>query len=254
LYSYRYVLWLKIAEDIQRRYYQTFLGPLWIILQPVLMVLVFTLVFKTIGNFSSNGQPFAVFFLMGWMPWVFYLTAVIRNSNAVPANLMEIRNYNFRREIIVVIPIVSEFTDFLVGLIFWFVLAFLYQIHLPWTTVLLIPLVAIQVIFMFGISYWLAALSVKYRDVQALLPPLLRVAHFYLSPIIYDVTEVTPAWRGYYLLNPIAGLVTGYRDAVFDGRFRYPEAILWAFGFSVFLLITGYLYFKRHEWEFPDMA
>jgi ABC-type polysaccharide/polyol phosphate export permease len=254
LYGYRYLLEMQIREDLQRRYFQTKLGPIWLFLQPLLMAIVFTIAFTVFARIGSGDVPYPVFFLGGYLPWTYIQSATADTSTVIVNNARLIGSYRFPAELLVIAMVLSELVDFLFGIMVWLMLIFLvFQEPFYWTILYLPLLFVLQFILGLGLSFWSATLNVRTRDYHPFLHPLQR-AVFHFSPIFYPIALIPETILPYYMLNPIAGLVTAYRDAMFDGQLHYGGAVMWAFGISIIILITGYIYFKRSEPYFPDVV
>lgn len=252
LIQYRYLLYVWVMEDIREKYYETFLGPAWLIVQPLLLTLVFTVAFTVFARIGPAGIPYPVFFLVGYLPWDYFSTSITKGSRSVVSNLRTISDFAFPRELLVLSVMISALVDFLAGVIVVSVMFVLYRQPLFISVLWIIPVFSVQLILTAGLMFWLSTLNATRRDVEPILLPLLR-GLFYLSPVIYPLNRVSPTIVQYYLLNPIAGLITGYRDVLFDGKLSHSGAFIWATIIAVGVFVSGYTYFKRNEWTFADV-
>lgn len=248
----RDLLALWIREDIQERYYLTRLGPLWLVLQPLLMTLVFTIAFTVIAKIDTRGAPYPLFFIVGYVFWTYFSLGLNRSSIAITSNLRLIAHFAFPRELLVLAILGSGLVDLAVGLVIIAAMAAVYGIAPSASLLVWLPLLALQLVLMLGLGLWIATLNAVWRDLRSLLPALLRAA-FYLSPVIYPVSMVPEAYRDLYLANPVAALVVGYRDALFVGRLEHPGSLVLALAVALVALVTGYLFFRRNEWRFADL-
>jgi ABC-type polysaccharide/polyol phosphate export permease len=250
--SHRELLLLWVRQAIRERYYETRLGPLWLVLQPLLMTAVFTVAFTLIARVGSRGAPYPVFFLIGYVPWTFFAYCITRGSVAITSNLPLITTHVFPRELLVIAVLVSALPDVAVGAVFVLALAFLWDVGLGLASLWVVPIFLVQMAFTLGTMLWLSALNALWRDVRAFMPALLR-SLFYLSPIIYPAERVPERFQELYLANPIAALVVSYRDALLGGELLHVRALLVATAVSFTLLVSGYVYFRRREAVFADL-
>ena len=253
LTHHRHLLRFWVQEELKQHFYGTRLGPLWIILRPLLMTMVFTIAFTVIARIGSRDVPYPLFFLAGYVPWHFFSSALSRSSAAIIKNLGLIKHHRFPRELLVVSTLLTGTIDLLVGAAFVAILMLVYDS--PWTrSVLLIPVVLlIQFVLTFGASLWLSAATALQRDIRVVIPSLLQ-GLFYLSPVIYPVAFVPERFKAYYLANPMAAIVVGYRDALFSGRFEHAQALIVAAVLALLVLVTGYLFFRARESRFADLT
>ena len=252
IFTRRSLLKLWAIEKIKANYYQTTLGPSWLIIQPLLTTLVFTIAFTVIARIGPRGAPYPLFFLVGYVPWSFFSTSVGRASTSITSNLQIITHYAFPRELLVLATLVSCLPELVVGFVFIAVLALVYGVTPHALVVCVVPILLAQLMLTLGIAFWLASANALWRDTQSLLPSGLR-AIFYFSPIIYPLEYVPDSVAGIYLLNPLAAFTAGLRDALFASAFRYPGALLVASMVSLAVLTSGYWVFRSQEWRFADV-
>lgn len=243
-------MWVR--QELRSRYYQTRLGPLWLIAQPLLMTLVFTIAFTIVARIGSRGVPYPVFFLVGYELWNYFSYCVGRSNTVIAVNQALITHHKFPRELLVLSILLSALPDLAVGSVFVGVLMLFYEIGIGAMAWMLIPIVILLVLFTLGTCLWIATVAALVRDVGALLPSFVR-ALFYLSPVIYSVVGVPGKLKSVYLANPLAGFIVAARDVLFEGKFAYPTALLAAGVVALVAASTGYLVFRRFEDRFADL-
>ena len=252
LYRYRDLLWLWIVRDVQVRYKQSLLGITWAILQPVALTLIFTVVFSRLVRIDTGGVPYPVFVYAALVPWTFFATSLTMGIPSLINNMNLVTKVYFPREILPLASIGSAFVDFLCAFaVFLGMLAF-YGIrpglHVFW----LIPLLVLQIALSVAVTLLGGAAIVFFRDVRFVIPLLVQV-WMYASPVIYPAEMVPERWRVLYFMNPMAGIIDGYRRVwVMD-----QEPLLWALALGVavtiLLLFISYPVFKRLEPTFADV-
>lgn len=254
IYSYRHLLYEWVVERFSARFYRTLLGMFWLVIQPAATALVFTIVFSVITRIAPDDLPYPVFFLVGYVPWTYFSTVIINNSRSITSNLHLIQNYRFPRELLVYVPLLTELFEALVGTVILLLLILVFRVPTTGLGILLVlPLFGLQMLLVLGLSLWMAALNARYRDIGLVLQPVMRLA-FYLTPVIYDISAVPEGFRGLYLLNPLAGLVSAYRDIVFVGAITYPMSLLWVCVVTGVVLASGFYFFKRSARHFADIV
>ncbi len=254
LWRYRELFWQLAWRNVLIRYKQTMLGITWALLQPLLTMLVFTVVFGYLAKLPSNGAPYAVLTLAALVPWQFFSNAMSESSNSLVASQGMITKIYFPRAIIPASAVLSGMIDFLISLVLLVGLMLWYQV--PFTLRLLaLPLFSILAFLAaFGIGLWLSALNVKYRDVKYVVPFLTRIG-LYVTPVGFAVSVVPEKYLfWFYTLNPLVGIVEGFRWCILGGNFE-P---LWSGVISsslliLILLISGAYYFRTTERTFADV-
>jgi lipopolysaccharide transport system permease protein len=251
LYGCRDLLFLWTMREIKIRYKQSLLGAAWAILQPLALMMVFTVVFSVLVQVPTDGIPYPAFSYTALLAWTFFATSV---SFAVPAlvnNLALVTKIYFPREILPLASVGAAFIDFLVaGILLLGILAW-YQT--PLTAALLwMPLVLIlQILLILGVVLPASAISVFYRDVRFVVPLALQL-WLYATPIVYPITMVPEAYRLFYALNPMVGIVDSYRRVLLQGSPPVPQYLAVSALSSIVLATVGYAYFKRAEDRFAD--
>jgi len=251
-WSYRELLWFLTWRDLKVRYKQTVLGVLWAILQPVGLMFVFTIFLGRLAHVPSNGVPYAIFVLAGLLPWQLFAHAMNESSNSLIANERLITKVYFPRVIIPAAPVLAALVDFAVGFGVLLLLLPLYGVR-PGASIVFAPLfVLLAMLAAFGVSLWLSALNVQYRDVRYVLGFLTQLWMF-VSPVVYAATLVPPRWRALYGLNPMAGVIEGFRWSIIGGPAPATPLIV-ASVVAVALIVAGGLaYFHRVEDAFADV-
>jgi lipopolysaccharide transport system permease protein len=251
LWTYRELLYFLAWRDVKVRYKQTVLGAAWAILQPLLTMVVFTLLFGRLARMPTDGEPYSLFCYAALLPWNFFVTAVGNSSNSLIANNNLITKVYFPRLVIPAAAVSAGLVDLAFAAAVLLVMMPCYRIGPHWTLLMLLPLIAAATLFTAAVGAWSAAMNVKYRDVRYALPFAIQLLMF-LTPIIYPVSFVPARWRWALGLNPMSGIVQGFRDAVFGRPFQWPALAL-SFAMTVALALLAALIFRRMEREFADI-
>ncbi len=252
LLAYRELLYFLTWRDIKVRYKQTVIGAAWAILQPVLAMILFTFVFGHVAKISSSGIPYPIFAYSALVPWYFFATSVQLSSNSLVGNTQLVTKVYFPRIFVVVSPVLAGAIDFALAFLIIIALMAYYDIAPTIGIVALPALFALATATALGVGAWLAALNVKYRDVRFAVPFLLQL-WFFATPIVYAIDTLAQPWRTLFGMNPMAGVVLGFRWALAGGA--APEgltAVLSAVG-GVAILCAGLIYFARTEKSFADV-
>jgi lipopolysaccharide transport system permease protein len=253
LWEYRDLFRILMLRDVKLRYKQTALGVTWVVLQPVVAAVIFSLIFGRLANLPSDGIPYPVFVYAGLLPWQLFSGALQRAGNSLVSQSALISKIYFPRMIIPMSSASAVLIDFAVALTALIVLLFLYGVPLAWTAILLPLIVAIVLANAIGVSLFLSGLNVYYRDFGYAFPFILQV-WMYASPLVYSSSLVPAAWRPLFALNPMVGGIEGFRWALFN-RGDFPIA---AVGISaamgLVLLTGGALVFRRVERGFADVV
>jgi lipopolysaccharide transport system permease protein len=253
LWGHRDLIYLLVRRDIAVRYRQSAVGALWAILQPVLLAVVFSVFLGLLAKVpSAEGIPYPVFAVSGMVMWLFFSEAMSRSSESTVASEALITRVYFPRVIIPLAAVLPQLVDFAVGFVVVIGAMLLYGVE-PSLRVLLLPgVVLVALTTALGIGLWLSALHVRYRDVQHVVPFAILVGLF-ITPITYPLSLVPSALQPLYAINPLVGVLEGYRWVLFAG-FPFPGAILLIpLITSLLLLITGALFFERMETTFADV-
>lgn len=252
LAEYADLFYTLTAHRISVRYKQTALGILWAVLQPLLMMLVFTAVFSVLARVPSDGMPYALFAYTGLLPWTFFSTSVGNATNSLVTHTQLITKVYFPREILPMTYVVTGLFDFAIGFAVFLGLVAWYHVHLTAAAFYILPLVILLALWILAVSLVLAALQVAWRDVGVALPILLQLWMFG-SPVIYPLALVPAGWRAWYLLNPMAGIVGSARDILLHGTAPQPAPLRAAAIVTAVALPIAYLFFKRAEATMADV-
>jgi lipopolysaccharide transport system permease protein len=252
IWHYRELLYILIWRDVKIRYKQTAIGAAWAILQPLLMMAIFTVVFRKFANVPSDGLPYPIFAYTALLPWQYFAQAISRSTVSLVATPDMISKVYFPRLIVPIAASLGPMVDFaiafviLLGMMVWYGIA-------PTAGVLLLPgFIGLALLTVLSVSLFCSALNVKYRDVGHAIPFLVQV-WMYASPVAYSVSVVPEQWRLLYSLNPMVGVIEGFRWALLDKS--SPDVIAIAVSSAVMLLLLwgGLIYFRQMERTFADV-
>lgn len=252
LYHYREMLGMWVFREIRVRYKQSFLGAAWAILQPLVLMLMFTIVFSMMARFPTDGIPYPIFSYTALLPWTLFATSVSFGVSSLINNMTLVTKTYFPREVLPMGVIGAALFDYLIASSIFIVMLIYYQIpvtiHFLWIPVFLV----IQIFLMMGIILLGSAVTVFYRDVRFVVPLLVQL-WLYATPIIYPVTLVPEAYRTLYMLNPMAGIVESYRQVILRGQPPNALDLGLAAAVSVGLFVISYIIFKKLEVRFNDI-
>ncbi len=251
LWHYRELLFFLMWRDIQVRYKQTVFGVAWVALQPLTTMLIFSVIFGNLARIPSDGLPYAVFAMAGLVPWNFFASALTRGGTSLVSSANLISKVYFPRLVIPVAGVLGGLIDFAIALAVLVVLAMFFGFA-PGLALLAVPLILLLAVGAgLGVSLWLSALNVQYRDVNYLIPFLAQV-WFYATPVVYPVSLVPARWQVWTGLNPMASVAEAMRWALL-GKAAPPLGMLaLSAGVVAALLVSGALAFRRMERSFAD--
>jgi lipopolysaccharide transport system permease protein len=253
VWDYRELLYFLTWRDIKVRYKQTVLGAIWAIIQPLFMMVVFSLFFGRLAGVPSDGVPYPVFTFCALLPWQLFAHALTESSNSLVGNRNLITKVYFPRLVVPISAVLGGTVDFAISFVILLALMFLYGIVPAWQVVAVPGLVLLAVTTALAVGLWLAALNVKYRDVRYTINFLVQFWLF-ATPVAYPSSIVPARWRVLYGLNPMVGVVDGFRWALL-GKPESPGLPLLVSLIVVLLLLVGGLYyFRRLEQEFADIV
>jgi len=253
IWRYRELIYFLTWRDIKVRYKQAVLGITWALLQPVLTTAITSIVFGYLLKVSSGAIPYPVFVLAALLPWHLFATSLQKSSQSLVGNANLLTKIYFPRLIIPLASVIAVMVDFVISFFVLILLMVFYKAYPTWQILWLIPLTLLAVVAALAVGLWLSALNVQYRDVQHMVPFIVQI-WMYGSPIVYPI-ETIPAgiWRKLYGLNPMAGVVQGFRWALFGGN--PPDlTMLVSVGVVLILFISGLYYFRRMEKTFADVV
>lgn len=253
LWHYRELIYFLTWRDIKVRYKQASLGIAWAILQPVLTTAITSIVFGYLLKVDTGSLPYPVFTLAALLPWHLFQLSLQKSSISLVGNANLITKIYFPRVIIPLSSVLAVLVDFAISLVLLFVVMAFYKIQLTWNVLWLFPLVLLAIVAALAVGLWLSALNVQYRDIQQMVPFLLQI-WMYATPIVYPITIIPEGTIRYlYSLNPMVGVVQGFRWALFGGT--PPDMTLLVSAIAVlFLLISGLFFFRRMEKTFADVV
>jgi lipopolysaccharide transport system permease protein len=252
LREYGDLLYTLSVHRISVRYKQTSLGLAWALLQPIMMMVVFTAVFAVLAKMPSDGTPYALFAYSGLLPWTFFSTSVTSGTNSLVAHTQLITKVYFPREILPITYVVAGLFDFAIGFVVLLALMSWYSFPLAAVAWNLLPIIGLLAAWILSVSLVLAAVQVRFRDIGVALPVLVQVLMF-ASPVIYPLSLVPDAWRNWYLLNPMAGIVSSFRDILLHQSAPDPHPLRIACLVTAAALPAAYLFFKRAEATMADV-
>lgn len=253
LWRYRELIFFLTWRDIKVRYKQAVLGIAWAILQPLLTMLIFTVIFGILLETPSQDLPYPLFTLSALLPWQLFATALQRSSVSLVGNANLITKIYFPRLAIPLSSVFAALVDFLVSFVVLLGVMLYYRYWPGWNILWLPPIILLALLTALSVGLWLSALNVQYRDVQHMVPFIIQV-WMYASPIVYPI-ETIPAgiWRWLYGLNPMVGVIQGFRWALLGGD--APDiTMLISIGVVLVLLVGGLYYFRRMEKSFADIV
>jgi lipopolysaccharide transport system permease protein len=252
VWRHRELLQFLVLRELKLRYKQAALGAAWAILQPLLAALIFTVVFGVFARLPSEGLPYALFALAAVLPWTYFAEAVRRSSVGLVEDAELIRKIYFPRLILPAAAVIAPLVDFLVSLGVVAAVMTWYRVP-PTGSILLLPLfLALTAVLSFALGLWLGPLNARYRDVKHMLPFVLQV-WMYASPVVYPLSLVPERWRLLYSLNPMVGVIEGFRWSLLGAAAPDPTAIEVTLVLTSALLIGGLPFFKGAERTFADV-
>jgi lipopolysaccharide transport system permease protein len=251
VWAHRELLFFLTWRDIKIRYKQTALGAVWAIIQPLFPMLIFTLFFGRLAKVPSDGIPYSVFAYAGLLPWTYFASAVGNSSNSIVGSSNLISRVYFPRMIIPASAVLASFLDFVIAFVLLGVLMVWHRIPVTLSTLMLIPLIIVLTVLSLGIGMLFSGWTVKYRDIRFALPFLIQVWMF-ATPVIYPASLVPDKWRWVLGLNPITGVVEGFRSALFGRPFAW-EFMAYSAVFAILMLVYSAYSFRRLERLFADL-
>lgn len=254
LIKYRYLLINLVAREIKSRYKQSILGYFWIILNPFFQMLVMTFVFSFILKIPTSGNiPYNLFLYSGLLPWILFVSSVTSSTTSLVDNSALIKKIYFPREIIITATTIAKIYDFLLASIIFIAFLIFYKVSITSLIVFLPLVLLIQIFFSLGISFFLSAANLFYRDVQYLISLLIMI-WFYITPIIYPVELAPQKARFIFQFNPMSVLINAERRTIFgEGDLNYTSLLI-ALGITLIIFELGYLFFKKLEGVFADVV
>jgi len=252
LWEYRELLYFFVWRDVKIRYKQTGLGFLWAIIQPFFLMVIFTLLFGGLAQMPSEGIPYPLFSFAALLPWTLFAEGITRSTTSMVTNANILTKVYFPRLIMPLSGVVSPVVDFFMAFSILILMMAYYGFVPTWNIIFLPVFLLFAVITAFSVGIWLSALNVKYRDFQYTIPFMIQLWLF-ASPIVYPSTLLPNSLQVFYGLNPMAGVIEGFRWALLGTN--PPSAIIGvSFLVVMLLLVSGIFYFKRMEIYFADVV
>ncbi|MCA1906390.1 MAG: ABC transporter permease [Desulfarculus sp.] len=252
VWEFRELLYFLVWREIKGRYRQMALGPLWIVLKPFITMVVFTLVFGRMAGFASDGLPYPLFSFAALLPWQFFTVAVSKSAGSLVSNMGVISKVYFPR---LVVPLSTAFTglvDFFMAFVIVLLMMVYYGVFPGWQVVFLPAFLLLALATALAAGLWLATLAVKYRDVSFAVEHLLQV-FMYLTPVVYPSSMVPEAYRFLYRLNPMVGVIEGFRWSLLGSGPAPDLALVISSGIVALALVSGAFFFARTERNIVDL-
>jgi lipopolysaccharide transport system permease protein len=251
VWEYRELLYFFVQRDVKVRYRQTLIGVAWVVLQPLMTMAVFTLFFGRLAKLPSNGLPYPVFYFLALVPWAYFAQALSNCTNIVVENQHVITKVYFPRLVLPLAAVSSGLVDFAVGFVVMLALVLTYGIHLTSAALLLPAFILLALLTALGVGLWTSALNAYYRDIRSIIPFAIQ---FWMlaSPVAYPSSLVPQRWRWLYGLNPMAGVIDGFRWALTGHGLPPGPMLLVSVAMVILVLVSGLLFFQRVEGTVAD--
>lgn len=255
LWAYRELIFFLTWRDIKVRYKQTVLGVAWAILQPFFTMIVFSVFFGRIAGLSSDGIPRPIFYYAGLLPWNYFSQSLSQASNSLVGSSSLIRKVFFPRLIIPIANVIGGLVDFAVAFLLVIVMMIYYRdnITLSWNVLYLPLLMLLALVTALGFGMWFSAFNVHYRDIRYTVPFIVQFWLF-VTPVIYPASSLPERWRLLLAVNPMAGVVEGFRWALLGAGQTPGIMLVVSSGVAIVVLISGLYYFRRMEKTFADVV
>lgn len=253
LWKYRELFLFLSWRDILVRYKQTVIGVAWSVIRPFLTMVVFTVIFGNIAKLPSNGVPYPILVFAALLPWQFFSNSLTESSNSLISNSNMLTKIYFPRLVMPASSVIVSFIDFLISFSILIILMIFYK-FIPSINILTLPFfIVLAFIPSFGAGLFFSSMNVKYRDFRYVVPFVVQFG-LYLSPVGFSSSIVPEKWRLLYSLNPMVGVIDGFRWAILGGGYKiYLPGFLISIFISLMVLILGIIYFRRMEREFADV-
>lgn len=253
LWTYRELLYFFVWRDIKIRYKQTLIGAAWAVVQPLLAMAVFTLFFGRLAHMPSEGLPYPVFSYCGLLPWMYFAAALQNSTNSIVDNQRLVTKVYFPRLALPIASVFASLVDLAISFVMFGVLMIYYHVQPSWTIVWFPAFLALAVLTAMGVGLWLSALNAIYRDVRYVLPFMVQFWLF-ASPVVYSSSIVPAKWRWLYGLNPMAGVIEGFRWSL-TGHGDPPGRMVFVSAAAVIaILLGGIAYFQKMDATIADVV
>jgi len=252
IWQYRELLQILTWRDIKVRYRQTLLGVIWVVTQPLLTMLIFTLLFNRVAKISADqGMPYSLFVMAALVPWTFFSTGLMSSSNSLIGSAHLISKVYFPRMIIPASSVLAAMVDMAVTLALVLIMYFWYSVPLSWTLILLPLPIVVAAALAFGFGLWLSALNVEYRDIRVVIPFLLQM-WMYATPVVYPLKALPQKYHWIVHANPMTAVVDSFRATLLGTPMPWAP-LGYASLFGILILVSGAFYFRRVERLFADV-
>ena len=245
LQEYRDLFFFLVWRDLKTLYAQTILGLSWALLNPLIQIVLFTIIFGNIAKIPSDGIPYVLFSTVAIIPWTYMSSSMAQSSQSLIAGSAMLGKIYFPRLIFPFTPVLSKLVDFGISILIVLCVMVYYQVHPTWNLLFLPFLIVFMMSIPSGIGLWLSSLAIRFRDVKQVMPFFMQML-MYTAPIVYSASAIPEQYRLLYSLNPIVGVIEGYRACLLGGPIPW-EYIVPGMLTATILVITGAFYFKRME-------
>lgn len=252
LLHYRDLLYTLTLHRIRVRYKQSALGIAWAVLQPLALMLIYTVIFSIFTKIPTDGKPYPLLALGGLLPWTYVAAALTNSAMSLVTHTQLITKVYFPREILPVTYVIAAFVDFLIAAVLMGCMMIYYGQGLQLSALWALPIIALATVFATAFAFLLSATQVRFRDVGLAMPLVLQIWMF-ASPVVYPLSAVPERLRGWYVLNPMVGIVENFRRVILNQGDMDLQALAISAGFSILLLPLAYLYFKHVESTMADI-
>ena len=253
LWEYRDLFFFLIVRDVKTFYAQSILGIGWAVIRPVISMVIFTVIFGNLVQVDSEGVPYAIFSYTALVPWTYFASSLTGSTGSLIRASGMLSKVYFPRLVIPIAPVLSKLVDFFIALLILFGLMFWYQIT-PTIYILMLPLlILLMVISAAGLGMWFTALAVQYRDIDYAMGFVVQL-FMYVAPVVYPVSIIPEKYRLIYALNPMAGVIEGFRSALLGTNPMPWDMIGIGTGVALILFLSGAYYFRRLERYFADVV
>ncbi len=253
LVQYRDLLLTLTLHRIKVRYKQSVLGIAWAIVQPLSLMLIYTLIFSYVARVETNGMPYAIFAYAALLPWTYFSTSVANATNSLVTNSELVTKVYFPREILPLSYVIAALCDFLIASSVMAGLMFYYRVPLTINSLYSLPIIFVLTLFIMAMTLILSATQVRFRDIGVAVPLLLQLWMF-ATPVVYPLSAVPERFRALYVLNPMVGTVENFRRTILEGVAPDLYTLSLSAAISVALLIFSYIYFKHVEATVADLV
>lgn len=251
VWHYRELLFFLVWRDVLTRYKQTAIGAAWVVLQPLINMILFTLIFSRLAKIPSDGIPYPVFAFTALLPWSYFAQALAKTSGSVVSSANLVTKIYFPRLLIPIAASIAPVVDLVFSFLVLIVLMAWYHIAPGWGMLALPFFISLAILTALAVGLWASALNVRYRDVSSIIPFVAQI-WMYASPVAYPVSMVPEKWRLLYSLNPMVAVIEGFRWALLGKERPDLSMIAVSFVTVVALLLGGIVYFKKMEQSFAD--